>query len=321
MSLRGRSVLVAGGAGFIGSHLVDRLVYEEPERIVVLDNFFLGREEHLDRAARLRPDLQVIRVDAADLVETRRAIEGLGIDTAFNLAVVPLPMSLMEPDWTVRTNVAIATTFCELTRTGLIGQLVHVSSSEVYGSARRIPMDEEHQHDALTPYAASKSAGDQVVGSYVNTFGVHASIVRPFNNFGPRQNAGAYAAIIPIVITRVLNGEPIVIFGDGEQTRDFIFVQRTVDLIVRSADITTGSKKVINLGSGCETSMNELVRRILDIMKRPDHPMIYADARLGDVRRHCADVSLAREYLNLEAVPLSDAELAETIEWYEALPV
>jgi len=314
-------VLVAGGAGFIGSHLVDRLVYEEPERIVVLDNFFLGREEHLDRAARLRPDLQVIRVDAADLVETRRAIEGLGIDTAFNLAVVPLPMSLMEPDWTVRTNVAIATTFCELTRTGLIGQLVHVSSSEVYGSARRIPMDEEHQHDALTPYAASKSAGDQVVGSYVNTFGVHASIVRPFNNFGPRQNAGAYAAIIPIVITRVLNGEPIVIFGDGEQTRDFIFVQRTVDLIVRSADITTGSKKVINLGSGCETSMNELVRRILDIMKRPDHPMIYADARLGDVRRHCADVSLAREYLNLEAVPLSDAELAETIEWYEALPV
>lgn len=314
-------MLVAGGAGFIGSHLVDRLVYEEPERIVVLDNFFLGREEHLDRAARLRPDLQVIRVDAADLVETRRAIEGLGIDTAFNLAVVPLPMSLMEPDWTVRTNVAIATTFCELTRTGLIGQLVHVSSSEVYGSARRIPMDEEHQHDALTPYAASKSAGDQVVGSYVNTFGVHASIVRPFNNFGPRQNAGAYAAIIPIVITRVLNGEPIVIFGDGEQTRDFIFVQRTVDLIVRSADITTGSKKVINLGSGCETSMNELVRRILDIMKRPDHPMIYADARLGDVRRHCADVSLAREYLNLEAVPLSDAELAETIEWYEALPV
>lgn len=316
--MKGRSVLVAGGAGFIGSHVVDRLVDEEPDRIVVLDNFFLGREANLDQAKRLRPDLQVIRVDAADLVEVRRAIEAFDIDIAFNLAVVPLPTSLIEPDWTVRTNVAIVTTFCELARTGLIGQLVHVSSSEVYGSARRVPMDEEHPHDALTPYAASKSAGDQVVRSYVNTFGVTASIVRPFNNFGPRQNAGVYAAIIPIVIARVLDGEPIVIHGDGEQTRDFIFVRSTADLIVRSAGIAEAVGKIINLGSGFETSMNELVRRILGIMNRPDHPVIHADARPGDVRRHCADISLARDLLNLQAVPLSDAELSETIEWFEA---
>ena len=317
--MNGRSVLVTGGAGFIGSHLVDRLIDEEPERIVVLDNFFLGGEENLEQAKRLRPDVRVIRTDAADLVEVRRAIGGLGIDIAFNLAVVPLPTSLIEPDWTVRTNVGITTTFCELVRTGVIDHLVHVSSSEVYGTAHRVPMDEEHPHDALTPYAASKSAGDQVVRSYVNTFGVKASIVRPFNNFGPRQNAGVYAAIIPIVISRVLDGEPVVIHGDGEQTRDFIFVRSTADLIVRSVDIPGAVGKVVNLGSGHETTMNELVQRILDIMNRPDHPVIHADARPGDVRRHCADISLARGLLNLQAVPLSDADLSETIEWYEAL--
>ena len=222
--LSGRRVLVTGGAGFIGSNLVDRLLVEGVDRVVVVDNFFLGTEANLVEA-RLLGNVDVVRMDAANLAAMQDIASANQIDILFNLAVIPLPTSLTYPDWTIATNVSITTTACELARLGCIGRLIHCSSSEVYGSARYVPMDEEHPHDSITPYAASKSGADRVVDSYVKTFGIHASTVRPFNNFGPRQNSGLYAGIIPIVIQRVLTGTPIEIHGDGEQTRDFTFVR------------------------------------------------------------------------------------------------
>lgn len=157
------------------------------------------------------------------------------------------------------TNVGIATTFCEIMRSGLADRLIHCSSSEAYGSARYVPMDEEHPHDAITPYAASKSAADRIIESYIRTFAIDATIVRPFNNFGPRQNIGSYAGIIPIVVRRVMEGLPIEIHGDGDQTRDFIFADETADLIVQVADSEACRGQILNVASGRETSVNELV--------------------------------------------------------------
>lgn len=316
MSVKSKSVLVTGGAGFIGSHLVDRLIADDPKRIVVVDNFFLGHLDNLVAAQSGRPDLEIVRVDASDLAAMQDVVVANGIDVVFDLAVIPLPTSLTYPEWTVKTNVGIATTFCEISRRGLIERLVHVSSSEAYGSARYVPMDEGHPHDAITPYAASKSAADHIIDSYVQTFGIDATVIRPFNNFGPRQNPGSYAGIIPIVVQRVLTGVPIEIHGDGEQTRDFTFVRDTADLIAQIYDSPECQGKVLNVATGVETSVNELVRRMLAIMGKAGHQVVHTCARPGDVRRHAADITLLSSLLGKHPAPLSDEALRETIEWY-----
>ncbi len=315
-SVAGRSLLITGGAGFIGSHLVDRLLRDDPARVVVVDNFFLGHEKNLADARASRPDLEVMRLDAADLAAMQDVVTTHEVDVVFDLAVVPLPTSLTYPAWTVQTNVGIATTFCEIARRGLIDRLIHCSSSEAYGTARYVPMDEGHPHDAITPYAASKSAADHIIESYVQTFGIDATIVRPFNNFGPRQNPGSYAGIIPIVAQRVAAGQPIEIHGDGEQTRDFIFAPDTADMIVRVFESEACRGRVLNVASGVETSVNDLVRRLLRVLGADEHPVVHTDERPGDVRRHCADISLARKLLEYEPREISDHDLAETVEWY-----
>ena len=316
MHIENRSVMVTGGAGFIGSHLVDQLIKRSPSRITVVDNFFLGNENNLREARRSGADLEVIRLDASDLAAMQDVVVSRQVETVFDLAVIPLPTSLIYPDWTVRTNVGIATTFCEIARRGLIERLVHLSSSEAYGSARYTPMDEAHPHDAITPYAASKSAADHIIDSYVQTFGIDATVIRPFNNVGPRQNPGSYAGIIPIVVQRVLNGEPITIFGDGEQTRDFVYVDDTADFVARIHDRENCRGKVMNLATGVETSINSLVSRILGVMGVPDHPVVHEAERAGDVRRHCADVTLLRELVGTAPEPLDDEKLGATIDWY-----
>lgn len=316
MSVKSKSVLVTGGAGFIGSHLVDRLILDDPEKVVVVDNFFLGENHNLDQARTARSDLEVIRLDASDLAAMQDVVLTHEIDTVFDLAVVPLPTSLKYPAWTVQTNIGIATTFCEIARRGLIERLVHFSSSEAYGSARYVPMDEGHPHDAITPYAASKSAEDHIISSYVKTFGIDATVVRPFNNIGPRQNPGSYAGIVPIVIKRVLAGEPVEIHGDGEQTRDLTWVRDTADMAVRIHASPDCRGQVLNVATGRETSMNELVSRLLSVLGKPDHPVVHTDPRPGDVRRHLADVTKLTGLLGSQPKVLTDDELAETVEWY-----
>jgi UDP-glucose 4-epimerase len=316
MKLIGKNVLITGGAGFIGSHLVDRVIRENPGNVVVVDNFFLGNEANLEQARAAFSDLKVYRLDASDYASMRSVVEENKIEVAFNLAVIPLPTSLKYPAWTIRTNSEIALAFCELARTGAIQTLVHCSSSEAYGTAIYVPMDEKHPMNAITPYAAGKAAQDSTVQSYIRTFDIEAAIVRPFNNFGPRQNVGSYAGIIPIVVRKVLNGEPIEIYGDGEQTRDFIFVRTTADAFIRVYEAENARGHEINIATGYEISVNELVRRLLNVMRVPNYPVVHTDARPGDVRRHCGDVSLAKKLIGYEPSPLSDEQLDETVAWY-----
>jgi UDP-glucose 4-epimerase len=200
---------------------------------------------------------------------------------------------------------------------GMIESLVHLSSSEAYGSAQYVPMDEDHPNNASTPYAASKSAADLIIQSYIKTFNIDATIIRPFNNFGPRQNLGSYAGIIPTIIKNVKEDAPIEIFGDGEQTRDFMFVVQTADLIVKIYSEEKCHRKAWNLGSGIETSVNKLVKEILRIMDRENHEIRFAPGRLGDVRRHCADISKISQTLNLQIEGINERFLTETVNWYQ----
>lgn len=314
-ALAGTSVVVIGGAGFIGSHLVDRIVDEAPGRLTVVDNLFLGREENLATARRRFGDLRFVEQDATDLDAMDRVLREAAADVVFNLAVVPLPASLERPRWSVTQNVELALVPCELLRLGRFRTLIHFSSSEAYGSAAYVPMDEAHPAVPSTPYAASKLAGDQVVLSYWHTFGLDAAIVRPFNNFGPRQNAGSYAGIIPIVVDRVTRGEAIEIHGDGEQTRDFVFVRDTAEAAIRVHATPATRGRIVNVASGREVSVNELVRLMLDLLGA-DVPVEHVDPRPGDVRRHLASIDLARELIGYEPRTSLRDGMAETIAWY-----
>ena len=316
--LAGTSVVVIGGAGFIGSHLVDRIVDEEPARLTVVDNLFLGREENLAVARRRFADLRFVQQDATDIGAMESILREVRAEVVFNLAVVPLPASLERPRWSVEENVALALVACELGRLGLYRTLVHFSSSEAYGSAEYVPMDEAHPPVPSTPYAASKLAGDHVVLSYAHTFGLDASIIRPFNNFGPRQNAGSYAGIIPIVVERAARGEPIEIFGDGEQTRDFVFVRDTADAAVRVYAEPATAGRVVNVASGREVSVNELVALLLEALGS-DVEVRHVEPRAGDVRRHLASIDLARDLIGYAPQTSLRDGLAETVAWYRSL--
>lgn len=316
-TLRGRSVLVTGGAGFIGSHLVDRLVNESPRRICVIDNLWLGRPENLSEARRRRPDIELLIVDATRPRAVRDALAKAQADVVFNLATIPLPASHQRPRWSVENILKMTTVLVDLARLGEFGTLVHCSSSEVYGSAVTIPMAEDHPLNPETPYAAAKAGADLIVQSYWETFGIDATIIRPFNTYGPRQNDRDYAGIVPITLRRIQRGEPPVIFGDGEQTRDYIYVSDTVDALVRAYVVPASRRRVINVASGVEVSINALVASLCRLSGAL-HPPLRLPARVADVRRHHADISAAREILSFHPRVGLEEGLQLTVDWYRA---
>ena len=316
MHIKGSRVLLTGGAGFIGSHVADALAAVGVRELVIADDLSLGREANFAGARRALPALVFHRLDLSDDAASAAALEGQDFDFCFHLAVIPLPASLVEPKRVVDRNVRMTTTVCELARAGRIRRLVHFSSSEVYGTARAVPMTEEHPLEAETPYAASKVGADSAVLSYHRTFGIDAVVLRPFNNFGPRQNDKSYAGIIPIVITRAMANRPITIFGDGAQTRDFVFVEDTARAALVLAERDGVAGKVFNVGSGRETSVNDLVRLILGVMQRTDLPVEHGPERPGDVRRHCAGIERAARELDFAPrVGLRDG-MERTVAWY-----
>jgi UDP-glucose 4-epimerase len=316
MSLKNKSVLVSGGAGFIGSHLVDRIVKEEPENLVVVDNFFLGNNANLEDAKRNYPNLKIYKQDATDYERMSLIVKEEGVDVVFNLAIVPLPVSFEKPKWTYEHNVAITLTYCELLRNDFFGTLINFSSSEAYGTCVYAPMDEEHPLNPMTPYAASKTSADHLLLSYHKTFGIDAAIIRPFNNFGPRQNDKTYAAVIPITIKRILSGEAPIIYWDGEQSRDFIFVANTAEGAIEVYNHKTTRGRVLNIASGKDTTINTIVKTIAKLLNC-DKPIIYREKRAGDVRRHIANTFLAQDLLDFKPKISFEEGMRLTVEWYK----
>jgi len=314
--IRGKRVLVTGGAGFIGSHLVDLLVREEPETLAVVDNLFLGKAANLEEARKAFPRLEFFEEDAGDYAVMRKILKDHRCEVVFNLAVIPLPKSLEEPGWTVNENVRIVTALCDCIREGHYRTLIHFSSCEAYGTLRFLPMTEEHPEAPETPYAASKQAGDHIVLSYRRTFGIDTAILRPFNNYGPRQNEGNYAGIIPIAIRKVVSGQPIEVFGDGEQTRDYLYVTDTARAALDLYRNEQARGMFLNVGSGREISVNVLVDEIRKACGRPAHPIVHTAPRPGDVRRHCGGIELARKLMGFEPATAFDEGLRLTVDWY-----
>ena len=292
------------------------LSLDETRKVVVVDNFYLGNTENLINHSQ-DPRLKIVRADASDFSTMSQICEEFKPQVYINFAVVPLPTSLTYPNWSVKINIELALVACELARLGKIQRYLHISSSEVYGTARFVPMNESHPIDSETPYAAAKASADQVILSYMKTFGIEALILRPFNNYGPRQNSLEYAGVIPIFIKKMLKSEDCVIFGNGLQTRDFIYVEETAQYILACMQLEhCWNKGPINICSGLETSILDIFYRLQEILKSKSQ-LIFAPSRPGDVLRHCGDSSLLVELTAL-SVPkkLSIKGLENTIAFY-----
>lgn len=316
-TLSGKSILVTGGAGFIGSHLVDRLAQESPSSVIVVDNLYLGEEQNLETARDLLGNrLHFYNQDATHIQAMRGIINQHGVEVVYDLAVIPLPSSLEKPMNCVMENTLLTTVLCELQKEGIFRSMVHFSSSETYGSAIEVPITEEHPYVPSTPYAASKLAGDQVALSYAHTFGLDITCLRPFNNYGPRQNAKSFAGIIPIVIKNVLQGIPLTINGDGHQTRDYIHVTDTAEAAIRIYEETEARGRILNIGSGLELKVIELINHILKVLGKPDHPLEHGPDRAGDVRRLMAGTAKSRQLLDFSPRTPLEAGIQETVAWY-----
>ena len=314
-SLKNQNVLVTGGAGFIGSHLVDRILLEGAAHIVVVDNLFLGCEENLEKAL-ATGNVSLYRDDAEFMSSLEYIFSQHEISVVFNCATKALNYSFLNPSNAFCTNVTVALNLLELLRRAEYKTLCHFSTSEVYGSAVYEPMDKLHPRSPTTTYAAGKAAADMAVESYVRMFGLDAFIVRPFNNYGPRQNyRGMMAGIIPITAWRILTGEVPEIHGDGTQSRDFIFVRDTVDAVVKLFQVQQAGESV-NLSTDNQTSINKLVADICDALGY-EGEIARKPARHADVLCHNSSNEKARGLIDYSLTSF-DNGLRETLDWYVA---
>jgi len=314
MKIVGKRVLVTGGAGFVGSHLVDLLSHSN--QVTVLDDFSVGEPENL--AAAVRPP----RVVTAD-IRDRGALDEVvrDVDVIFHLAVVCLRVSIPDPMASHLVNDLGTLNLLLAARDSAVQRFVYVSSSEVYGSAKRTPMDESHPLNPMTPYAAAKLAGEAYALSFHRTYGFPTTVVRPFNVYGPREHAdGPSGEVIPRFVARALAGRPLVVFGDGLQTRDFTWVGDTVRGILMAAECDALVGGCVNIARGEDVSVlriAELVQRLAGTRTPIEHQ---AD-RPGDVRRHVAGVQRARSMLGFSATVGIDEGLSRYIEWVRSAPL
>lgn len=315
-SIKGKRVLVTGGAGFIGSHLCDELLERGAAKVVCVDNFFLGKMENISEALR-HNNFVLYRDDARQFGVMQSIIEKEAIEVVFNMATIALNYSFFNPFDAYMVNVQIANTLLELLKVGAYQTLIHTSSSEAYGTAQYSPMDENHPTDPTTPYAAGKAAADMMVHSFSKVLDLDVSIIRPFNNYGPRQNAqGPLAGIIPATAKRIKDGEKPVVNGDGEQTRDFIYVKDTVRGLLLAYEKTESRGKIINLGSGKDISMNQLLQKICEYMNY-EGEWDHKEGRNSDVRNLCAGIERAKKLLGFEPQVDFDEGIKETLDWYK----
>lgn len=308
-------VLVTGASGFIGSHLVERLVRDGAQVRAYVHYNSRSDWGNLELVgADVKSQIDVVTGDITDPFSVRAAVKGC--ETVFHLSsLIAIPYSYVAPQSYVSTNVQGAINVLQAARDESVNRVVHTSTSECYGTARYVPIDEKHPLQGQSPYSASKIGADMIAESYWRSFGLPVAILRPFNTFGPRQSA---RAVIPTIIAQALKGGPVKL-GSLTPTRDMNYVENTVEGFLAAARSPRAVGEVINCGSGREIAIGELARLIIDMVGSRSE-VICDDQRIrpgnSEVERLLASNAKAAEVLDwTPRVSLEDG-LARTIEWF-----
>jgi len=287
-------VLVTGGAGFIGSHLVDGLMGGGFD-VVVLDDFSGGRRENLSVHFG-KPNFCLVEGDVRVKADVEKALDG--VDVVFHLAaIVSVDFSVKNPLLVNEVNVGGPLNVLRESLNAGVKRFVYASSCAVYGEPVNLPINEEHPTKPMSPYGVSKLAAEHYCRVFYEVYGVETVCLRFFNVYGPRQVVGPYSGVIMKFIDRLKRGEGPIIYGDGEQTRDFVFVGDVVDACLRGMRCENCVGETINVGSGVETTVNKLADGLIELFGMCDVKPVYAEPRAGDIRRSCADLGKAERLL------------------------
>jgi UDP-glucose 4-epimerase len=314
---QGPLIAVTGGAGFIGSHTIDRL-FEAGCRVVVLDDFSTGKRANLSQWAS-DPRLMIVEVDIADglfapLASITRQHGRVSriIHLAAQTSVV---RSVQNPLHDVRVNYAGTVQVLEYARSHAVEKVVLASSAAVYGDVTALPVREDATLHPLSPYGIDKLGGEHFLHYYSAVHGVPGTALRFFNVYGPRQDPRSpYSGVISIFADRAMAGSPLTIFGTGEQTRDFVYVGDVARAVVRACLSSDGDRAVINIGTGHEVTVNELAGTIVRLCGQRSE-IVHAAERAGEIARSVADVARMRTVLGLSAEITLEDGLRETLAW------
>ena len=314
MNWSGKKVLVTGAAGFIGSHLTERLVELGADVRAFVHYNALDRRGWLDGLAAAKSvDIHAGDITDADSVTSAMA----GVDTVFHLAaLIAIPYSYRAPESYIRTNVLGTLNVLRAAQRAGVRRMVHTSTSEVYGSARQVPITEEHPLQAQSPYAASKIGADKVVEAMVCSNALPVVTVRPFNTYGPRQSA---RAVVPTIITQCLSGTPAVRLGNVEPTRDFVFVADTAAGMIAAAEARGVEGQTVQLGTGQETTIGDLAALIVSLCGSSatvEQEAVRTRPSGSEVARLVADSSRAADLLGWKAAMSLGDGLRATIAWF-----
>ena len=310
------TVLVTGGAGFIGSELTRQLA-EQYKDVHVVDNLVNGRRENLEGL--LDKNVHLHTDDIRDNKRMRQLLEG--VDIVFHLACLGVRHSIHSPMESHEVNATATLELLKASREIGVKRFVYVSSSEVYGTAKWAPMTEEHPTFPMTVYGAAKLAGECYTRAFYRTYDYPIVVVRPFNSYGPRcHHEGDSGEVIPKFLLRSLAGEPMYIFGDGSQTRDFTYVSDTAGGIMLAGTSERALGQTINLGQGSEITIKQLSEEVTELCANDTARVEYIEERPGDVLRLFADSSRAQELLNFSPRVGLREGLEKLKAWYAEQP-
>ena len=301
--------LVTGGAGFIGSHIVRRLV-AEGEFIRVVDNLSTGQLARLDD---VRSSIEFVEGDLADERVNDEVVQG--IDYVLHQAAVPsVQRSVRDPIGTNRSNVTATLNILESCRKARVRRLIYAASSSAYGDTEALPKEEEMSPNPLSPYALQKLVGERYCKLYYDLYGLETVSLRYFNVFGPGQDPySEYSAVIPKFITRLLAKESLTVYGDGEQSRDFTYVDNVVEANLLALRAIDAPGQVCNIGCGERITLNKLVGLLEEILGTKAN-LNYTDLKAGDVRHSLADITQARRLLGYEPKVMVTEGLRRTVQ-------
>ena len=309
---------MTGGAGFIGSHVVDELI-RKGCIVRVLDNLINGKLENLSQHNG-QEKYEFFHGSITDPLDVKSAVEG--INAVFHLACLGVRHSIAHPFENHRVNAEGSLLVLNAAYGAKVERFIYCSSSEVYGTAQYVPMPESHPTRPCTIYGSSKLAGEAYARAYYKTYGMATVIVRPFNTYGPRSHhEGDAGEMIPKSIVRALNEEPIIVFGDGYQTRDFTYVEDIARALVASAESDVMIGETLNIGSNFEISIKDLARRIVDKVSGPEAEVHFTPERPGDVLRLVADSQKFTDLCAWKPQVSFDEGLAKTIDFFRNHPL